>query len=85
MRLDVTFVENNAHIDLDFGDVQEVTVSKDNTLYTGDYFVTPTVNGQILPTADRLLVEDMTINPIPYYDVGNLAGGSTVYIGKELD
>ena len=50
-------------------------------LYEGDYAVTPKIDEQTIPTKDKFLVKDVTINPIPYFDVSNTSGGSTVYIG----
>jgi hypothetical protein len=65
-------------------DVIIVPVYKDVTLYEGDYEVTPRVREQTLPTADKLLSEDVRIKEIPYYDVSNPSGGSTVYIAREI-
>lgn len=65
-------------------DVIIVPLYKDVTLYEGDYEVTPKVREQTLPTADRLLLEDVRIKEIPYFDVSNSSGGSTVYIAREL-
>lgn len=50
--------------------------------YTGEYTVTPlpTVE-QILRTSNKLLVRDIVIDPIPYAEVSNDAGGTTVIIG----
>ena len=53
--------------------------------YEGPYHVTPKVDAQTLPTAEKLMREDVTINKIPYFVVGNTAGGDTVYIAKEVD
>lgn len=83
--LDFELEENNSFVEIGFIEVQKVTLAGDQTPYTGDYEITPEIEGQTLSTTNRLMMQDMTINPIPYYDVGNLAGGSTVYIGKELD
>ena len=49
--------------------------------YPGPYDVTPTVDGQTLPTAKRRMTDDLSINPIPYAAVSNPAGGRTVTIG----
>lgn len=53
--------------------------------YTGEYEVIPKVEQQILNTKDRHMVDDVTVKAIPYFDVGNNAGGSTVYIAKEVN
>lgn len=49
--------------------------------YKGSYDVTPKVDQQSLPTKEKLMAENIRIRAIPYYDVGNATGGSTVYIG----
>lgn len=65
-------------------DVIIVPVYKDAPPYEGDYEVTPKVSEQKLPTAMKLLEEDVTIKSIPFFNVGNTSGGSTVYIAKEI-
>lgn len=54
-------------------------------MYAGGYEVTPTAEGEILKTAQKTMSKDLTIHPIPYYEVSNTAGGDTVYIGGELE
>lgn len=49
--------------------------------YTGSYEVTPRVDAQTLPTTDRHMVDDVTVQAIPYYEVSNLQKGKTVIIG----
>lgn len=58
-----------------------VPVYKDITMYEGDYEVTPKVDEQTLPTADKLLLEDVKIKKIPYFEVSNNSGGITASIG----
>lgn len=53
--------------------------------YDGPYEVTPRVQGQTLHTKNRRMTEDVTVRDIPVYRVSNPAGGSTVYIAKEVD
>lgn len=38
-----------------------------------------------LPTADKYLSKNITVEKIPYYETSNLADGLTVYIGKEIE
>lgn len=52
--------------------------------YTGNYEVTPQVLGQTIPTANRLMVRDVTIKDIPTYEVSNPSGGETFYIASEV-
>ena len=49
--------------------------------YTGDYVVDPSFVKSTLPTKDRLLLEDVIVNPIEVSRVSNPSGGTTVYIG----
>lgn len=49
--------------------------------YTGDYVVDPSFVKSTLPTKNKLLLEDVTINPIEVARVSNPSGGTTVYIG----
>ena len=51
-------------------------------IYTGQYEVTalPEVE-QILRTEKKILLTDIVVKPIPYYEVANDAGGITVSIG----
>lgn len=53
--------------------------------YTGKYEVTPKVEGQALKTKQKYMIDDVTVHAIPYFDVSNTAGGSTVYIGTEIE
>lgn len=52
--------------------------------YDGTYDVTPTVDGETLETAGKFMRDDVTVNAIPIFSVGNAAGGSTVYIANEV-
>ena len=50
--------------------------------YNGQYEVTPMAHlDQILRTSNALLLEDITVNKIPYAETSNDAGGYTVIIG----
>lgn len=78
LRLNV----NSPKIGMKIG--QAVIVSVGGEPYEGEYEVTPKISSQILPTAKKLMKDDMTIKAIPYFDVSNTAGGQTIYIGSEL-
>ena len=78
----VQFRESVSKFEIGFG---AVAVLPSAEVYTGSYVVTPTIDLQNLPTGQKFLKYDMTVKAIPYYDVGNSAGGSTVYIGKEVE
>lgn len=83
--LDIDFSDTNSLLDVEFGELSQVTLVENQDVYVGDYVVTPEVESKTLPTANHIMLQDMMIKAIPFYDVGNLSGGSTVYIGKELD
>lgn len=51
-------------------------------VYEGAYEVTPSGSFQLLPTADRVLTDDILVHPIPYSEVSNAQGGLTVTIGE---
>jgi len=53
--------------------------------YQGDYEVTPTVEGFVMYTDNKLMEDDVTVKPIPYKSTTNPQGGNTVYIGSSLD
>lgn len=53
--------------------------------YQGDYIVVPDVEEQVLETADKLMLDDVTIRQIPTYTVSNAAGGETFYIASEVE
>lgn len=55
--------------------------SSDVSDYDGEYSVTPKAEEQTLPTKDKRLTEDLTINAIPYYETSNEEDGLTVFIG----
>ena len=67
----------------DFGEYLESGDSIiDYDAYTGQYEVTPLPNvEQILRTRHKVLKHDVVIQPIPYYETTNDAGGYTVIIG----
>lgn len=56
-------------------------VSVEGDPYTGDYVVDPSFVKSTLPTKDKLLLEDVTVNPIEVARVSNPSGGKTIYIG----
>ena len=80
------------NIDIDILPLQEIDVEQDGIninvnpapSYEGEYEVIPKITEQTLPTAQRLLEEDVHIKEIPYFEVSNNSGGNTVYIGNEV-
>lgn len=61
-----------------------VTEHWGDEIYQGPYEATPTVSGLVLETARKAMEQDVTIRPIPYYDVTNPVGGRTIYIANEV-
>lgn len=51
--------------------------------YSGPYDITPLFSAQVLPTAKRLMRQDVTVKKIPQYEVSNDYGGYTLIIGDE--
>ena len=49
--------------------------------YKGSYKITPSIEQQVANTKGYLMEDDMTVRAIPYAEVTNSAGGTTVTIG----
>lgn len=64
-------------------DVITVPVYEDIPEYEGVYDITPKVVEQRMETKDKLMRDDVTIKSIPFFNVSNTSGGTTVYIAKE--
>lgn len=82
VAFDVDFHEKNVSFDVEFCEVHTVYVGAKP--YTEEYIVTPKVDQQMLYTKNKLMTDDVTVKAIPYFDVENISGGSTVYIGSEI-
>lgn len=80
MRLKVRFHENDQSFSPKFGGTVVVKVHENAEYYDGEYEITPTVDGQTVPVAQKMMREDLTVKAIPIYNVSNTAGGSTFYI-----
>lgn len=76
--LSANFIQTECTFNIDFG---EVFFVKTDDAYEGDYNVTPRVYQQILPTKDKLMLDDVTVEIIPLTKVLNLQNGYTVTIG----
>ena len=91
MRFDVSFRETNTRIDCKLKNERACDVKFENVTgitevetYDGSYEVIPKTEGQTLETNQKYMKSDVTIQKIPFYDVSNESGGSTVYIGSEV-
>lgn len=60
--------------------ITQIRSSGDWERFFGPYTVVPTVDDQILDTDAKLMTDDVTVLAIPYTEVSNLAGGTTVNI-----
>lgn len=89
-KIDITDQKGTQYINVENGveqkvdieqDIIIVPVYEDAPLYEGGYEVTPKVTEQTLPTAQKFLERDVTIEKIPISEVGNNSGGTTVTIG----
>lgn len=54
-------------------------------VFSGEYEITPTVEGTTLETAQKLMSDDLKVNAIPFFEVENTSGGNTVYIADEIE
>lgn len=50
--------------------------------YKGDYEIVPKITSQTIYTEDKIMTENLSINPIPYYEVSNNSG-QTIIIGGQ--
>ena len=82
-RFPTALEENSRGFGATFGELQTATEYIGEDVYIGEYAMTPKVSEQTLPTAGKAMVKDVTVNAIPYVDVGNPGGGRTVVIGRE--
>lgn len=64
------------------GTIREIITGDIIEPYGEKYTVKPTTDDQVLPTKYKILVDDLTVEAIPYYETSNIANGLTVYIGE---
>lgn len=70
------------HVGISLGGVTVTPVIGDADPYDGDYDVLPLPETQILPTAKKYCENNITVKRIPFYEVSNSGGGTTVVIDK---
>lgn len=83
-KLRISFESDNSAFNPKFKNFQQITAYVGGGPYTGEYTVTPKVEAQTMPTKEKVMLDDVTIRAIPYFDVSNTSGGRTVYIGNEV-
>lgn len=67
------------------GTIQLVTELIGGKPYVGEYSITPKVEKQTILTKDRVMLDDVTVHAIPFFEVSNQAGGNTIYIAGEVE
>lgn len=80
---DIDIVPLGSEVEINLDDTNKIPQNTYES-YTGDYEVIPQKESQVLKTKDKLMSDDVTIKEIPFFEVSNLAGGTTCYIGKEV-
>lgn len=73
------FNELNSKFEADFGQVYRF-VSDEVPVYDGSYSLAPSVNEQIIETANKMMTDNLKVEKIPYSEVSNNFGGFTVTI-----
>lgn len=63
------------------GEIGIKTINLGAESYNGEYIVRPNFEEQKLETANRVMLRDVEIEPIPMEKVSNTAGGMTLIIG----
>lgn len=88
MKIQVDFQETSAQFSLGFEPSSEFEIGFEEGFgtsradpYMGSYDVIPRVTAQSLPTRDRWLSRDVTVQAIPYHEVENTERGTTAIIG----
>lgn len=77
----VTFEESfPAVFNVTFGEFFQDPETAPNT-YEGPYSMDPDFIPVVLPTINKMMLDDVTLNPIEVSQVENLSGGNTIYIG----
>lgn len=77
-ELNVKFIQSECSFRVKF---EEVILVRTDEIYNGDYNVTPRVYEQVLPTKDKLMLDDVTVEVIPMMKVINVSNGYTATIG----
>ena len=84
VSLDTDFTQNNVSLDAEFANFQMISVREDVEPYMGEYKITPKVDAQTIPTAQKYMTDDLHVKAIPYFETSNNFDGETVYIGSEV-
>lgn len=60
------------------------TIKIEPVHYEGEYEVTPSTEQKVLETKQKFMDDDVTVRKIPFYEVSNATGGTTITIGKDV-
>lgn len=88
-EIELELDDEEIDLDLEDGDIdievdpslQLIIKKTDADPYEGVYDVTPRLTQQMLATEDKLMLDDVTVHPIPVVSTSNPYGGQTVVIG----
>lgn len=85
LSLDVA-IDGDMDLDLaldgEFGVLTEV-IRSDYPYYTGETSVTPKTTAQTLETAEKIVMDNIVVLSVPYYETSNTSG-ETAYIASEV-
>lgn len=79
-KIGVSFQNSNQHIQIGFSQIQ--LVKEFGEAYEGDHIITPSRAEQIMPTKNKQMTDNVTVEAIPFYEVGNNSHGTTFIIGE---
>lgn len=80
----VDIEETTQAFGVDMGEVQHVTEFIGGEEYKGEYIATPTTKEQLFETKGKVMLDNITVKKIPFFNVSNANGGNTVYIASEV-
>ena len=67
------------------GGLEDSVFTYQAPVYDGEYNVIPKAyEEQVLQTKEKTLLENVTVQKVPYYEVSNTSGGNTVNIAIEI-
>lgn len=81
---DAAFESSGSSFESEWGNIQHVTEYVGGDPYMGEYTVVPQMDPQVLETAGKIMLDDVTVSEVPVFRVSNNSGGTTVYIAKEV-
>lgn len=88
VTLNVTFKETSTVLDASFSDNDHLLMSEIQIDYSGDpsvpydgpYDATPTINRQVFPTKNKKMLDDFTVQKVPYKEEPLPGGGYSIII-----